>query len=164
MDYILIMVSMSTCKKCGILLYPGKTLCANCAGNTELFSEAIYRATRKCKECNGTMGDLLLCPYCYDSNGKPRIRDTAPVEDLVNHPKHYTRGSIEVKDFIHDQKLGYSLGNAVKYICRAGYKNPDKWEEDLEKALWYIQDFINEVNESGEFPYMETKKVPRNKD
>ena len=130
---------MSTCKKCGILLYPGKTLCADCCGKPELFSEAINRKAQQ-------------------------IWETAPVEDLVNHPKHYTRGSIEVKDFIHDQKLGYSLGNAVKYICRAGYKNPDKWEEDLKKALWYIQDFINEVNESGEFPYMETKKVPRNKD
>ena len=38
-------------------------------------------------------------------------------------PTHYTRGSIEVWDFIRDQQLNYHLGNAIKYICRAGFKD-----------------------------------------
>lgn len=59
------------------------------------------------------------------------------MSDNVNHPSHYTRGKIEVIDFIEDQQFNYRLGNAVKYICRAGYKN-DK-AEDLRKAIWYIQ-------------------------
>ena len=37
-------------------------------------------------------------------------------------PAHYTRGAIEVWDFIRDQDLNYHLGNAIKYICRAGSK------------------------------------------
>ena len=54
--------------------------------------------------------------------------------DNVNHPAHYTSGKIEVIDFIEDKELGFHLGNAVKYISRAGRKNPDKTIEDLRKA------------------------------
>ena len=60
------------------------------------------------------------------------------MSDMVNHPSHYTDGKIEVIDFIEDKKLGYHLGNAVKYICRAGKKDPAKEVEDLQKAAWYI--------------------------
>ena len=34
--------------------------------------------------------------------------------------------------------LGFNLGNAVKYISRAGKKDPDKYIEDLQKAVWYL--------------------------
>ena len=61
------------------------------------------------------------------------------MSDVVNHPAHYTDGKIEVIDYIEDKKLGYHLGNAVKYISRAGKKDPEKEIEDLEKAVWYIQ-------------------------
>lgn len=60
------------------------------------------------------------------------------MNDNVNHPAHYTDGKIEVIDFIEDKKLGYHLGNAVKYISRAGKKDPDKYIEDLQKAVWYL--------------------------
>ena len=58
--------------------------------------------------------------------------------DPVNHPFHYTKGKIEVADFIADQKLNFDRGNAVKYVCRAGSKDPTKEIQDLEKAIWYI--------------------------
>ena len=58
--------------------------------------------------------------------------------DNVNHPSHYTSGRIEVIDFIEDKDLGFHLGNAVKYISRAGRKDTDKTIEDLRKAVWYI--------------------------
>ena len=60
------------------------------------------------------------------------------LNDPVNHPSHYTKGKIEVADFIADQKLNFDRGNAVKYVCRAGSKDPDKEIQDLEKAIWYI--------------------------
>lgn len=60
------------------------------------------------------------------------------MNDMVNHPSHYTDGNIEVIDFIEDKKLNYHRGNAVKYICRAGKKDPEKEVEDLQKAAWYI--------------------------
>lgn len=65
--------------------------------------------------------------------------------DNVNHPSHYTSGKIEVIDFIEDQKLDMHTGNAVKYISRAGKKNPDKEIEDLQKAVWYLQRKITKL-------------------
>ncbi len=65
--------------------------------------------------------------------------------DIVNHPSHYTDGKIEVIDFIDDKKLGFCLGNAVKYISRAGKKDPTKEIEDLEKAIWYINHHIKNL-------------------
>ena len=62
--------------------------------------------------------------------------------DPVNHPSHYTCGKIEVIDFLEDQQFPYHLGNAVKYISRAGKKDPGKTVEDLEKAVWYINRYI----------------------
>lgn len=56
----------------------------------------------------------------------------------VTHPSHYNTGRIEVIEIIEDQGLGFHLGNAVKYICRAGRKDPEKHIEDLQKASWYI--------------------------
>ena len=59
-------------------------------------------------------------------------------DNTVNHPSYYNNGRIEVADFISDQKLNFDRGNAVKYVCRAGSKDPEKEIQDLEKAIWYI--------------------------
>jgi len=64
------------------------------------------------------------------------------MNDAVEHPAHYTSGKIEVIDYIEDQKLPYHLGNAIKYISRAGKKDPEKTVEDLQKAVWYINRYI----------------------
>lgn len=71
-------------------------------------------------------------------------------DDPVNRPAHYTDGKIEVIDFIEDKKLGFCLGNAVKYISRAGKKDPTKEVEDLKKAKWYIERRIKELQEVKE--------------
>ena len=68
-------------------------------------------------------------------------------KDLVNHPDHYTDGGIETIDFIEAKKLPYHLGNAVKYISRAGKKDKDKTVEDLLKARWYINRYIKLLGE-----------------
>lgn len=65
------------------------------------------------------------------------------MSDMVNHPDHYTDGGIETIDFIEAKKLPYHLGNAVKYISRAGKKHPEKTIEDLQKAIWYINRYIS---------------------
>lgn len=70
--------------------------------------------------------------------------------DNVNHPSHYTRGKIEVWDFIIDQDLNYLIGNVVKYVCRAGEKDPAKHIEDLEKAKAYLNREIKRVQEKHE--------------
>lgn len=61
----------------------------------------------------------------------------------VNHPKHYNFGSIEVIDAIESWGLGFSLGNAIKYVARAGKKSKEREVEDLQKAIWYINRHIS---------------------
>lgn len=68
-----------------------------------------------------------------------------PAPDMVNHPPHYTDGKIEVIDFIDDKNLSYCLGNSVKYIARAGKKDPKKKIEDLRKAAWYLNHEIEKL-------------------
>lgn len=71
------------------------------------------------------------------------INETQVKPSMVNHPSHYNKGKIEVIDFIEDQGLSFHLGNVIKYIARAGSKG-DKLE-DLKKAQWYLDRYINEV-------------------
>ena len=67
--------------------------------------------------------------------------------DPVNRPSHYIDGKIEVIDFIEDKKLGFCLGNAIKYIARAGKKDPTKEREDIKKAIWYLNRYLKELEE-----------------
>ena len=75
------------------------------------------------------------------------------IGDNVNHPPHYTwlkdKCGIEVIDIT--RHMGFCLGNAIKYILRAGHKqdasltNNQKEIEDLKKAIWYINDRIKQL-------------------
>lgn len=59
-------------------------------------------------------------------------------DDMVNSPRHYkSAGGIEAIDVIESFELGYHLGNAVKYLLRAGKKTVSPIQ-DLRKARWYI--------------------------
>lgn len=60
--------------------------------------------------------------------------------DIINHPPHYqSKAGLEAIDVIEAFDLGFCRGNAVKYILRAGKKDPTKTVEDLKKAIWYLQ-------------------------
>ena len=63
--------------------------------------------------------------------------------NMVDQPPHYKDGGIETIDFIEAKKLGFNLGNAIKYISRAGKKNDAL--EDLKKARWYLNREINNM-------------------
>lgn len=72
---------------------------------------------------------------------KPTVpwQERALSSDSVSHPPHYANGwsnGAEVIDLT--EHLSFCLGNVVKYVCRAGRKDPDKYVEDLEKARWYL--------------------------
>ena len=77
---------------------------------------------------------------------KVTLTDTNPAivhaDDPVNHPAHYTDGSIEVIDFLEAWNFPFHLANAIKYICSAGRKDKNKTVEDLRKAVWYINRYI----------------------
>ncbi|MDD4958413.1 MAG: DUF3310 domain-containing protein [Gallionella sp.] len=64
--------------------------------------------------------------------------------DPVTNPAHYTQDrTYEPAAVIQDWKLNFFLGNTVKYISRAGRKDPSATLQDLEKAVWYLAQEIN---------------------
>lgn len=73
-------------------------------------------------------------------------------EDKINWPKHYNHGKIQPIEVIEDWGLGFHLGNCVKYVARAGKKGGAPELEDLEKARWYINRRIEQL---------EGKKAPQ---
>jgi hypothetical protein len=67
------------------------------------------------------------------------------VNDLVNHPPHYTAHPSGVECIQITEHMNFCLGNAVKYIWRAGLKSGDP-VEDLKKARWYIERELKRIN------------------
>lgn len=61
--------------------------------------------------------------------------------ERVDHPPHYggADNPYEAIKVIEAWGLGFCLGSALKYIARAGKKDPERVVEDLEKARWYIE-------------------------
>ena len=70
--------------------------------------------------------------------------------EIVDHPKHY--GGKEAKheaiSVIEEWGLGFHLGNVVKYISRAGRKPDQSMIDDLNKAKWYLERFIEKVDKN----------------
>ena len=69
-------------------------------------------------------------PFAGDAILKP---------DNVNHPQHYTSHPSGVECIQITEHMNFCLGNAMKYLWRAGQKSGSPAREDLEKAIWYIQ-------------------------
>lgn len=67
--------------------------------------------------------------------------------EQVNHPQHYggADNPYEAIKVIEAWDLGFNLGNAAKYISRAGKKGTDKTLEDLQKAAWYLNREIENI-------------------
>lgn len=59
--------------------------------------------------------------------------------DIVNHPAHYESQAIVIQPIDLYEKLPFCLGNALKYVFRAGHKDGSSELEDLKKSLWYLE-------------------------
>ena len=77
------------------------------------------------------------------------------MSDTVNHPNHYNQGNYRCRSCLYPiecidvvKHMGFSRGNAVKYLWRAGHKNNER--EDLLKAIWYIEQLIKDIDEREE--------------
>lgn len=86
--------------------------------------------------------DKVLKKAVKDSKEKVMAKQE---QEKVDHPEHYNHGSIEAITVIEDWDLDFHLGNVVKYICRSGKKEGNE-VQDLEKALWYLQRKIKNLN------------------
>ena len=103
------------------------------------------KINNSCINCqyHGTFSDGNM--ECFYPN-KPEV--PAPEnKETINHPSHYggEGNPYEVIKVIEAWKLGFNLGNTVKYISRAGKKDKTKTIEDLEKAKWYLEREINNL-------------------
>jgi hypothetical protein len=82
----------------------------------------------------------------YEDKMKSAEKYQEKENDLVNHPAHYkSKSGMESIDVIEAFDLGFCLGNTIKYILRAGKKDPTKTKEDLEKAVWYLKREIGKL-------------------
>lgn len=66
--------------------------------------------------------------------------------DPVNHPPHYTSDLSGIECIEVTRHRNFNIGNAIKYLWRAGIKDESTQVQDLEKAIWYIKDEISRLN------------------
>ena len=80
-------------------------------------------------------------------------KDKEQKTDNVNHPSHYNSHPSGIECIEIARHHNFNIGNTIKYIWRAGLKSEegmedtDKQVEDLNKAIWYIQDEIKRITE-----------------
>lgn len=70
------------------------------------------------------------------------------MSDNVNSPKHYTSHPSGIECIQITQHHDFCVGNAIKYLWRAGLKNEDAEIQDLEKAIFYIRHKIKMIQEA----------------
>jgi len=76
-------------------------------------------------------------------------------DESVNHPSHYTSDPSGIECIQITRHRNFNVGNAIKYLWRAGLKVEgdrtlvEKQCEDLEKAIWYIQDEVARLRSSS---------------
>ena len=75
---------------------------------------------------------------------------------MAKGPSYYQRGSSDVWDFVREQGLNFHLGNAIKYIARAGHKTQSKIE-DIEKAIHYLE---NELHHEKDLYLRASQGIP----
>lgn len=91
----------------------------------------------------------MICPQCNALPGAEQNTCMAPdckmekTVDNVNHPKHYKSHPSGIECIQITEHLNFCLGNAVKYIWRAGEKG--NLIEDLKKARWYLDREIQKL-------------------
>jgi hypothetical protein len=76
------------------------------------------------------------------------IETESEAPTVVDHPGHYNKGEIEAIEVIEDWNLDFHCGNVVKYIAR--HKHKKDASKDIEKALWYLERYLDKLNDRGE--------------
>jgi hypothetical protein len=119
---------------------------------SSIISESLYQIHKVIKEDNlgEDIEDIRIKPEPIPSENIPSAIfsnedfEPEPEEDVVNHPKHYQLANgleaIELMELTSTapEFVGHLRNTALKYIIRAGHKDPSKYVQDLDKAKWYI--------------------------
>lgn len=68
-----------------------------------------------------------------------------PKDDPINRPSHYTSDPSGVECISIAEHHNFNIGNAIKYLWRAGLKEGNSSSQDLQKAVWYINREIGRI-------------------
>jgi hypothetical protein len=102
---------------------------------------------------------LILSPAVREDSRDfidKQFKDKRYMTDNVNHPQHYTSHPSGVECITITRHYCFSIGNAIKYLWRAGLKqdadktDKEKEIEDLQKAIWYINDRIKQLEKQND--------------
>ena len=88
-------------------------------------------------------------PNEQSSNSQATVKQT----DMVNHPPHYTSDPSGIECIEITRHRNFNIGNAIKYLWRAGLKDGNSDIQDLNKAIWYIQDEIKRLGTRSDIKY-----------
>ena len=69
--------------------------------------------------------------------------------DPVNNPKHYVSDPSGVECIQVTRHRNFNIGNAIKYLWRAGLKDSNATTQDLRKAIFYIEDEIKRLEQTA---------------
>lgn len=117
--------------------------------------------TKRCEYCGEEYWDTHVCEGTiaaaeYETMLKDALNEVAEAlinnsHDPVNHPAHYTSHPSGVECIDITKHYNFQIGNAMKYLWRQGLKESvgldpiDKQIQDCKKAVWYINSFINDL-------------------
>lgn len=130
---------MLKCIKCSTQV-ENSLLCDSCL-DVDMKAAGLKQLGNRCGKCDAIAMTLEngICNTCLSQVDE---------QDMIRYPKHYNTGKIQPIDVIEDWKLDFRLASALKYIARAGKKDPSKTKQDLEKCIWYVQRYIDkELND-----------------
>lgn len=118
------------------------TKCSECGSHRVHECERNFTTIKyKCDTCDAEMIEFVT------PNGRT---------DNVNHPSHYKNGmKSDVECIMFTRCLSFNLGNAFKYVWRAGEKVSETMDTDVAKAMWYLKDAI-EYGELTDLQYSAT--------
>lgn len=127
---------------------------------TSGYRMTVYPVGKPCAICDKSEyeyeledGAIVIKERDQEADREARCIGFAETANSVSHPSHYADGwsnGAEVIDLT--EHLSFCAGNVVKYVCRAGRKDPDKYVEDLEKARWYLDREIARVKGTDAVP------------
>ena len=135
--------------------YCESSYCSNCAIRNECTADFIAKIHERAKNINN---NSLSNAYDIEKNyeiifGNDSEAKKEKVEDMVNHPSHYTSGGVECIDAITSALSSYEdsvdswlVGQVIKYLWRAPLKG--KYEEDIKKAQFYLNRLVEKIREN----------------
>ena len=136
--------------------YCKSSYCSNCAIRNECTADFIAKVHERAKNINNnSMSNAYDIAKNYEIIfGNDSEAKKEKVEDMVNHPSHYTSGGVECIDAITSALSSYEdsvdswlVGQVIKYLWRAPLKG--KYDEDIKKAQFYLNRLVEKIDKNG---------------